>query len=151
MNYRYQIQGRYFLVALFFLNIVALLPVVFVIQDTTPHENAVFAGMLGFLTLNTVGMGWCLWTVMPKPLPTYNRFQNFLYRRRAVSKPWLHRALIVIFAINLGFGIAMRFSHRHHSHLTGQVNASNWILISSAAIVLLMYIWPLPPVKAESR
>jgi hypothetical protein len=143
MNYRYQIQGRYFLVALFFLNIFAPLPVMFLLKDPTPHENAVIAGMWAYMLLNTAGMGWCLWTIMPKPLPSYNRFQNFLYRRRA-SKLWVERSLIVIFAINLALGIAMRFSHRHHGHLMGQANVGNWMLIGSAALVLVMNLWPLP-------
>jgi hypothetical protein len=150
MNYRHQIQGRYFLVVLFFLNIMALLPVVFLIKDPTPHEPVVMAGIWAYVALNTAGMGWCLWAVMPEPLATYNRFQNFLYRPRS-GKPWLHRAGIVIFAINLTLGIAMRFSHGHHGHLTGQANMSNWITIGSAALVLVMWLWPLPPVKAGQQ
>jgi hypothetical protein len=147
MNYRYQIQGRYFLVALFFLNIFAPLPVVFLIKDPTPHENAVIAGMWAYMALNTAGMGWCLWKIMPEPLPTYNRFQNFLYRRRA-GKPWLHRAVIVIVAINLCLGILMRFGHGHRGHLTGQTNVDSFVIIGSAVVVLLMQLWPLPSVKA---
>ncbi|HEV2987557.1 MAG TPA: hypothetical protein VG759_03890 [Candidatus Angelobacter sp.] len=150
MNYRHQIQGRYFLVALFFLNIMALLSVVFLITDPTPHERLVVAGMLAYMALNTAGMCWCLWAVLPEPLPTYNRFQNFLYRRRT-GKPWLQRAGIVIFAINLTLGIAMRSRHGHHGHLTGQANVSSWITIGSAALVLVMWLWPLPPVKAEQQ
>ena len=72
------------------------------------------------MTLYTTGMCWCLWSVMPEPLPTYNRFQNFLYRRRAGVKPWLHRTGIAIFAINLAIGITIRFAHGHHGDLTGQ-------------------------------
>jgi hypothetical protein len=150
MNYRYQIQGRYFLVMVFFLNIMALLPVVFLIKDPTPHERFVLAGIWAYVTLNTAGIGWCLWAVMPKPLPTYNRLQNFLYRRRT-GKPWLQRAGIVIFAINLGLGIATRFMHGHHGHLTGPANVSSWITIGSAALVLVMWLWPLPPVKAGQQ
>jgi hypothetical protein len=150
MNYRHQIQGRYFLVAVFCLNIMALLPVVFLIKDPTPHEPVVMAGIWAYVALNTAGMGWCLWAVMPEPLATYNRFQNFLYRRRS-GKPWLQRAGIVIFAINLTLGIAMRFSHGHHGHLTGQANMSSWITIGSAALVLVMWLWPLPPVKAGQQ
>jgi hypothetical protein len=148
MNYRYQIQGRYFLVALFFLNIFAPLPVMLLLKDPTPHENAVIAGMWAYMLLNTAGMGWCLWTIMPKPLPSYNRFQNFLYRRRAGVKPWLHRAMIAVLIINLGLGIAIRFTHGRHGHLTGQATVDSWIIIGSATFVLLMKLWPLPPVKA---
>jgi hypothetical protein len=88
----------------------------FLLKDPTPHENTVIAGMSAYMLLNTAGMGWCLWRSMPEPLPTYTRFQNFLYRRRA-GKPWLHRAMIVIFTINLCLGILMRFGHRHHGYL----------------------------------
>jgi hypothetical protein len=49
MNYRYQIQGRYFLVVLFFLNIMALLPVVFLIKDPTRHEPVVMAGIWAYV------------------------------------------------------------------------------------------------------
>jgi hypothetical protein len=38
MQYRYQIQGRNFLVAVFFLNFIAPLPVVFLIKHPTPHD-----------------------------------------------------------------------------------------------------------------
>lgn len=150
MNYRHQIQGRYFLAVLFFLNIMVVLPVLFIIKDPTPHERVVMAGMLAFMALNTAGMCWCLWIVTPEPLPTYNRFQNFLYRRRT-GKPWLQRAGIVIFAINLGLGIATRFMRGHHGHLTGQANVSNWIIIGCAALVLVLWLWPLPPVKAGQQ
>jgi hypothetical protein len=146
MNYRYQIQGRYFLVALFFLNIFAPLPVMFLLKNPTPHDNLVMVGIWAYMLLNTAGMGWCLWTIMPKPLPSYNRFQNFLYRRRAV-KPWLQRSLIVIFAINLCLGILMRFGHGHRGHLTGQANVDSFVIIGSAVVVLLMQLWPLPPAK----
>jgi hypothetical protein len=147
VNYRYQIQGRYFLLALFFLNIFAPLPVMFLLKDPTPHENTVIAGMSAYMLLNTAGMGWCLWRSMPEPLPTYTRFQNFLYRRRA-GKPWLHRALIVIFTINLCLGILTRFGHRHHGYLTGQANVDSFVIIGSAVVVLLTQLWPLPPEKA---
>jgi hypothetical protein len=150
MNYRHQIQGRYFLVVLFFLNIVALLPVVFLIKDPTPHERVVMAGIWAYMALNTAGMGWCLWAIMPEPLPAYSRFQNFLYRRRT-GKLWLQGAGIVVFAINLTIGIAMRFMHGHHGYLTGQANVSSWITIGSAALVLVMWLWPLPPVKAGQQ
>jgi hypothetical protein len=147
MNYRHQIRGRYFLAVVFFLNLVALLPVVFLIKDPTPHERFVLPGLWAYMALNTAGMCWCLWTVLPEPLPTYNRFQNFLYRRRT-GKPWLQRSLIVILAINLGLGMATRFVH---GHLTGAANVSNWIIIGCAALVLGMKLWPLPPVKAEQQ
>jgi hypothetical protein len=147
MNYRLQIQGRYFLGVLFFLNIMVLLPVVFLIKDPTPHERVVMAGMLAYMALNTAGMCWCLWAVMPEPLSTYNRFQNFLYRRRT-GKLWLQRSMIVIFAINLSLGIAMRF---RQGHLTGPANVSSWFTIGSAALVLVMWLWPLPPVKAGQQ
>jgi hypothetical protein len=111
MNYRYQIQGRFFLVALFSINIMALPPVLFIIK--TPHDNVVLAGALAFMALNAAGMCGCLWKILPEPLPTYSRFQNFLYRRRAGVKPWLHRTGIAIFAINLCLGILMRFGHGH--------------------------------------
>jgi hypothetical protein len=123
---------------------------VFLIKDPTPHVRFVLAGMWAYVALNTAGMGWCLWAVLPEPLPTYNRFQNFLYQRRT-GKPWLQRSLIVIFAINLGLGIAMRFKHLHHGHLTGPANMSNWIMIGCAALVLVMKLWPLPPVKAGQQ
>jgi len=55
MNYRHQIQGRHFLVVLFFLNIMALLPVLFLIKDPTPHERVVMAGIWAYITLNTGG------------------------------------------------------------------------------------------------
>jgi uncharacterized membrane protein YqjE len=70
VNYRYQIQGRYFLVALFFLNIMALLLIRFTIPDPAPDGNAVLAEIVGFMTLNVAGMSWCLRTVRPKSLPT---------------------------------------------------------------------------------
>jgi hypothetical protein len=147
MNYRFEIQGRYFLVAVFFLNIMALLPFALIIKDPTPHENVVRAGILAFMTLQGAGMCWCLWAIMPQPLPSYNRFQNFLYRRRS-GKPWLHRAATAIFAINLCVGIAIRF--KHHGHLT-QGNVSNWILIGSSAFVLLINLWPLQLGNNEDR
>ena len=150
MNYRHQIQGRYFLVVVFFLNIMVLLPVLFIIKDPTPYERVAVAGMWAYMTLNTAGMCWCLWAIPPEPLSTYNRFQNFLYRRRT-GKPWLQRAGIVIFAINLTLGIAIRFRHGHRGHLTGQANVSSWITIGSAALVLVMWLWPLPPVKAGQQ
>jgi hypothetical protein len=148
MNYRFEIQGRYLLAAVFFLNIIAALPFAILIKDPTPHENAVMAGMFAFMALNAAGVAWCLWAIMPEPLPNYTRFQNFLYRRRAADKPWLRRTVIAIFAINLCLGIAMRFM-RHHGHLTGQASVSNWILIGSTAFVLLMKLWPLPSVKGQ--
>jgi hypothetical protein len=77
--------------------------------DSAPH--LVTVGIWAYMTLNATGMCWCLWSVMPEPLPTYNRFQNFLYRRRAGFKPWLHRTEIAIFAINLAIGITIRFTH----------------------------------------
>jgi hypothetical protein len=107
----------------------------------------VLVAALAFMTLNAAGMGWCLWTIMPKPLPSYNRFQNFLNRRRA-AKLWLQRSLIVIFAINLCLGILMRFGHGHRGHLTGQANVDSFVIIGSSALVLLMQLWPLPPAKA---
>ena len=81
MNYRHQIKGPYFLVLIFFLNIMALLPVVFLIKNPTPHERVVMTGIRAYMALNTAGMVWCLGAVLPEPLSTYNRFQNFLYRR----------------------------------------------------------------------
>jgi hypothetical protein len=54
------------------------------------------AGIWAYMALHSAGMGRCLWDVLPEPLSTYNRFQNFLYRRRP-GKPWLQRSLIVIF------------------------------------------------------
>ena len=57
MNYRHQIQGRYFLVLVFFLNIMVLLPVLFIIKDPTPYERVAVAGMWADMTLNTAGMG----------------------------------------------------------------------------------------------
>ena len=151
MNYRHQIKGRYFLVLVLFLNIMALLPVVFLIKNPTPHERLVMAGIWAYMALNTAGRCWRLWDVLPKPLSTYyNRFQNFLYRRRT-GKPWLQRAGIVIFAINLTLAIAIRFRHGHRGHLTGQANVISWITIGSAALVLVMWLWPLPPVKAGQQ
>jgi hypothetical protein len=85
---------------------------------------------------------------MPEPLPTYNRFQNFLYRRRAGVKPWLHRSGIAIFAINLTIGITIRFTHGHHGHLTGQAKINSWVITGSAALILVMKLWRLPA-KAE--
>jgi len=52
MNYRHQIQGRYFLVVLFFLNIMVLLPVLFIIKDPTPYERVAVAGMWAYMTLH---------------------------------------------------------------------------------------------------
>lgn len=78
MNYRHQIKGRYFLVLVLFLNIMALLPIVFLIKNPTPHERVVMAGIWAYIALNTAGMCWCLWDVLPEPLSTYNRFQNSL-------------------------------------------------------------------------
>jgi hypothetical protein len=52
MNCRYHIQGRYFLVALFSLNIMALS-----ISKSTPHDNLVLVAALAFMmTLNAAGM-----------------------------------------------------------------------------------------------
>ena len=150
MNCRHQIQGRCFLVTVFFLNIMALLPVLFLIKDPTPHERVVIAGMWACMTVNTAGLCWCLCTVPPDPLPAYNRFQNFLYRRRT-GKPWLQRSLIVIFTVDLGLGIATRFLHGHLGYLAGPANVSNWIIIGCAALVLVMKLWPLPPVKAGQQ
>jgi uncharacterized membrane protein YqjE len=59
------------LVALFFLNIIALLPVVSITKDPTPHENAVIAGMWVYMLLNTAGMGWCLWKILPAAADVY--------------------------------------------------------------------------------
>jgi hypothetical protein len=86
MNYRHQIKGGYFLVLIFFLNIMALLPVVFLIRNPTPHERVVMTGIWAYMAINTAGMVWCLGAVLPEPLSTYNRSQNFLYRRRT-GKP----------------------------------------------------------------
>jgi|SRR5580704_12443522 hypothetical protein len=147
MNYRHRIKGRHFLVLVLFLNIMALLPVVFLIKHPTPYERLVMAGIWAYMALNTAGMCWCLWDVLPEPLSTYNRFQNLLYRRRT-GKPWLQRSLIVIFGINLGLGIATRFMQGHHGQLTGPANVSNWIIIGCAALVLVLKLWPLPPVTA---
>jgi hypothetical protein len=58
MNYRHQIKGRYFLALVFFLNIMALLPVVFLIKNPTPHERVVMAGIWAYMALNTAGMCW---------------------------------------------------------------------------------------------
>jgi hypothetical protein len=44
-----------------------------------------------------------------------------------VGKPWLNRAVIVIFAINLCLGILMRFGHGHRGHLTGQANVDSFV------------------------
>jgi hypothetical protein len=147
MQYRYQIQGRNFLVAVFFLNVIAPLPVVFFIKQPTPrpcngrhlglHDAQRDGDLLVFV-----------WSVMPEPLPTYNRFQNFLYRRRAGVKPWLHHTGIAIFAINLAIGITVRFTHGHHGHLTGQANVNSWVILGSAVLILVMKLWPLPA-KAE--
>ena len=38
MQYRYQVQGRNFLVAVFFPYFIAPLPVVFLIKHPTPHD-----------------------------------------------------------------------------------------------------------------
>ena len=149
MNYRFEIQGRYFLVAVFFFNVITGLLFALVIKDPTPHENVVRAGMFAFMALQAAGMAWCLWTIMPEPLPSYTRFQNFLYTRRAADKPWLRRAVIATLAVNLCLGIAMRFMQRHHGHLTGEANVINWVLIGSTAFVLLMKLWPLPSVKGQ--
>jgi hypothetical protein len=119
-----------------------------------PHQapdstrRLVTVGIWAYMTLYTTGMCWWLWSVMPEPLPTYNRFQNFLYRRRAGVKPWLHRTGIAIFAINLAIGITIRFAHGHHGHLTGQANVNSWVIIGSAVLILVMKLWPLPA-KAE--
>ncbi|HSZ03140.1 MAG TPA: hypothetical protein VK788_26845 [Terriglobales bacterium] len=119
MHYRHQIKGRYFLVLVLFLNIMTLLPVAFLIKNPTPHERLVMAGIWAYMALNTAGRCWRLWDVLPEPLSTYyNRFQNFLYRRRT-GKLWLQRSLIVIFGINLGLGIATRFKQGHHGQPTG--------------------------------
>jgi hypothetical protein len=61
MNYRHQIKGRYFLVLIFFLNLMALLPVVFLIKNPTPDERVVMAGIWAYMAVPTAGMGWCLW------------------------------------------------------------------------------------------
>jgi|HubBroStandDraft_4_1064222.scaffolds.fasta_scaffold26600_3 hypothetical protein len=56
MNCRYHIQGRYFLVALFSLNIMAL-PFALSISKSTPHDNLVLVAALAFMmTLNAAGM-----------------------------------------------------------------------------------------------
>jgi hypothetical protein len=55
MNYRHQIKGRYFLVLVLFLNIMALLPVVFLIKNPTPHERVVMAAIWASMALNTAG------------------------------------------------------------------------------------------------
>jgi hypothetical protein len=60
MNYRHQIKGRYFLVLVLFLNIMALLPVVFLIKNPAPHERVVMTGRWAYMALNTAGMVWCL-------------------------------------------------------------------------------------------
>jgi hypothetical protein len=85
--------------------------------------------------------------VLPEPLSTYNRFQNFLYRWRT-GKPWLQRSLIVIFGSTWALESLRGFMHGHHGQLTGPANVSNWIIIGGAALVLVMKLWPLPPVKA---
>jgi hypothetical protein len=55
MNCRYHIQGRYFLVALFSLNIMAL-PFALSISKSTPHDNLMLVAALTFMTLNAAGM-----------------------------------------------------------------------------------------------
>jgi hypothetical protein len=143
MNYGYQIQGRYFLVALFSINVMTIPPVLFIIKST-PHDNLVLAGALAYMLLNTAGMYWCLWAALPEPLPTYTRFQNFLYRRRA-GKPWLQPTVIAVLTVNLCIGIVTRSGHGHHGDLTGQASLGNWLLLTATAVVLLMQLWPLPP------
>jgi hypothetical protein len=60
------------LVLIFFLNIMALLLVVFLIRNPTPHERVVMTGISAYMALNTAGMVWCLGAVLPEPLSTYN-------------------------------------------------------------------------------
>jgi hypothetical protein len=55
MNYRHQIKGRYFLLLVLFLNIMALLPVVFLIKNPTPHERVVMAGIWAYMALKYGG------------------------------------------------------------------------------------------------
>jgi hypothetical protein len=126
----------------------ALLPVVFLIKNPTPHERVVMAGIWAYMALNTAGMGWCLWGRPAGAAIHLQPVSELLVSAASTGKPWLQRSLMVIFGINLGLRIATRFMHAHHGQLTGPANVSNWIIIGCAALVLVMKLWPLPPVKA---
>jgi hypothetical protein len=140
MNYRHQIKGRYFLVLVLFLNIMALLPVVFLIKNPTPHERVVMAAIWAYMALNTAGMCWCLWDVLPEPLSTYNRFQNFLYRRRT-GKPWLQRSWAVESLRGSSRDITSRTTNgtgereqRDHNRLCGACSRAEALAVAASKV-----------------
>ena len=126
LNYRFEIQGRYFLVAILAANILA-----------EPFLIVDMRFLVGLLLFNLAGITWCMWTLKPKQLAGYGRFHNFLYVRRASAPSWVRYATVASCVAFVFLSVLRWIRH-------GRIEWIGWIAVASSVSVIVLYMWPLP-------